>query len=126
MSDITNLKRWFLLDGIGAFISCIMLSFVLVQLQHLIGMPVSKLYFLAAFPFVYTLFDAYNYYKLPNAAPRNLRLVAMLNVLYCIISAVLLVMHFADLKTLGWIYFISEKIIVLILANMEWKAAVRY
>jgi hypothetical protein len=51
----TNPKKLFLIDGLGALLSAILLGVVLVQLEYLFGIPKSTLYFLASLPCLFTI-----------------------------------------------------------------------
>lgn len=48
-----------------------------------------------------------------------LKVIAVLNFLYCCISLALVLYHYHTLTKLGWIYILIEIIIVLLLAIIE-------
>ena len=56
-----NPKKLFLLDGLGAILSAILLGVVLVNQQALFGIPKPTLYFLASLPCLFAVYDFYCY-----------------------------------------------------------------
>jgi len=113
----------FLIDGVGALVSIFFLGFVLVRLNHLVGIPINTLYILAAIPCFFFLFDVYSLYQ---ASPyRNLKVIALLNLSYCLLSLALLVKDYSYITTLGWVYVIVEIIIVAYISRVEWIAGTK-
>ncbi len=119
------LKQLFLLDGIGAIVSAILLGLVLVQLEAYFGIPKKTLYVLAALPCFFAVYDFYCYFKIEQHLGQYLRGIAIVNLLYCGLSLGLAFYHYEAILYLGWIYIIVEIIIVLVLAIIELRAAGR-
>jgi hypothetical protein len=115
-------KQLFLIDGVGALVSAILLGVVLVQFEPYFGMPKRVLYLLAAIPCVFALYDFICYFGAPNDYSKWLRVIAIGNVLYCVLSLYFTIIYFEQLTTLGHLYFLSEIAIVLFLARLEWRA----
>lgn len=116
-----NIKKIFLIDALGAFISLIMLGFVLPYFQTSIGMPLKILFTLS---FIAEFFALYSFscYLLNSVHSKTLlRIIASLNFLYCLSSFGLIVYYFNVLTFLGVSYFILEKIIILTLVYFEFK-----
>jgi hypothetical protein len=112
-----------LIDGLGALLSAFLLGVVLVQLEHLVGMPIRACYLLAIWPVLFALFDGWAYFFAPSPHSRYLRIIAYLNFGYCGFSASMIVRHAEQLTHWGWLYFGLEIAIVLSLATVElWVA----
>lgn len=119
-------KKLFLMDGIGACISAIMLGIVLVQLQKYIGMPTNVLYLLAIIPVFFAIYSFTSYLKAGKNASSLLKGIAIANLCYCILSIYFMIKHMEVLTSLGWTYFILEILIVVSLVGIELKVARKY
>jgi len=115
----------FMIDGLGALLSAMMLGVVLIQFQPYFGIPVATLYLLAAIPCVFVLYDAFCYFTKPQPSSRYLRIIAIANLLYCAFSLAVAFFHFEKLTLLGWLYIIGEVLIVVGLAGFELQVAGR-
>lgn len=118
-----NPKQLFLVDSLGALVSAFMLGVVLVTLEEMIGMPRQVLYMLsliACFFFVNSLWCFLRSQE--NWRPR-MKLVAVFNLMYCCLTAGLVIYLYQKLTIWGIIYFVVEKIIVVPLAILELKIA---
>ncbi len=118
-----TLKNIFIIDGLGAFISAIMLGWVMSHYHEVIGVSVNTLRFLAIIPCFYLLLDIYSHFQEDGFQQRLLRVIAWLNILYCICSVAILFLHIDSLTWLGYAYFIGEIIIILLLAQHELSLA---
>ena len=116
-------RKLFLIDGIGAFISAFMLGIVLVQFESFFGMPRKALYFLAALPCLYLLYDFYVYWQVEKNLKWYLKGIAMANLLYYFISIAFLFQHQQQLTIWGWTYFILEMLIIILLVVIQAKIA---
>lgn len=56
-------KQLFLIDGLGAILSAILLGLVLVRFERIFGIPSSTLYFLAIIPIFFAIYDFLSYRK---------------------------------------------------------------
>lgn len=118
-----NPKTLFLLDGIGAMVSAVMLGLVLPMLQDLIGMPKEVLYYLASAAVFFAIYSLSCAAIGPRKWPTFLRIIAFINLTYCVVSVALVYYYYPQLTKLGIAYFIIEKIIVIYIAMMELKTA---
>jgi len=118
-----NPKRLFLIDGFGALISAFSLGVILVQLEYIFGMPKETLYILAFLPCVFFAYDIFSYLQMNKNQAFNLRVIAILNLLYCFLSLGFAIHHRQNLTSFGWIYFVLEMIIIIILVNIEFQTA---
>jgi FlaA1/EpsC-like NDP-sugar epimerase len=110
------------IDATGAASSFVSLGLLLPQIQHLIGIPKTTLYFLAFFPACFLLFNALSRatHLLPNQ--HILRILVLLNVSYCVLSVSFCLYHYEVMERIGWVYFVLEVLVVLVLSRYEWKA----
>ena len=116
-------RKLLLLDGLGALISAIMLGGVLVSFQQHIGMPYYILYSLALAAVCFAIFSLSSSLRKSSDPKRSLRIIAIVNILYCVIS-IGLVIHFYSLLTIFGIgYFLLEKVVVLSLVFLELKVS---
>jgi len=118
---VSTPKNLFLIDGLGALLSAFLLGVVLVKLQPYIGMPIKELYFLAAIPCFFAVYDLICYFKVKENWRPYLKGIAIANLHYCVLSVGLLIYHFPKLTGLGVAYFIGEILIVIGLAWYEVK-----
>ena len=121
----SNPKQLFLIDGIGATVSAVMLGIVLVQLESMFGIPKSVLYFLAALPCFFAIYDCFCYRNINNTKNIGfyLKIIAVVNLLYCCLSLGLAFYHYETIKMLGWLYIVGEILIVMVLVSIEWRVA---
>lgn len=116
-------KRLFLIDGCGALLSALLLGVVLVQFEEIIGMPRNILYILAALAGAFAIYSFSCSFLLAENWRPFMRGIAVINLSYCCLTAVLLFVFHHDLTALGMTYFVLEIMIVVALATIEWKRA---
>jgi hypothetical protein len=116
-------KKIFILDALGALISAVMLGIILPAIQPWIGMPLGVLRLLSIIPVVYLLYDLIVYYRARSNFRIFIRVIALLNLAYCILSVGLMLLHWTNLTAFGKLYFIGECLIIIAIASLEWKVA---
>lgn len=116
-------KNLFLIDSMGALVSTILLGFVLVQLEAYFGMPAKVLYPLAAVAGIFALYSFSNYQWFGENWRPRLTIIAIANLVYCTITAILVINRLSELSILGVLYFVGEIIIVTTLAFIELRTA---
>lgn len=114
-------KIIFLIDGVGALVSAIFLGVILIQLKAIIGMPEDILIPLALIALVFAGYSLGNAFRMQKEWKRYLRIIAIANLLYCLLTLGLVTYHFSFLGTLGLIYFILEILIIIVLVKLEWE-----
>jgi hypothetical protein len=119
----TNPKSIFLIDGVGAIVSALLLSVLLGQNVAVFGIPQAVLYKLAALASVFALYSLCCYFFLLGNYKPYLRIIAFANLLYCTITLVLVFVFYQQLTLFGILYFINEKIVVGSLVYLELKAS---
>lgn len=118
-----NPKKLFQIDGIGAVLSAFLLGVVLVKWEALFGIPKSTLYFLALLPCFFAVYDMFSYLKVDKKSGVYLQGIAITNLIYCCLSLGLAIYHKEEITNLGWIYIVTEIVIVGGLAYIELKVA---
>ena len=102
-----------------------MLGFVLVELEGILGIPANTLYILALFPVVFLIYDIYCYKTKSISVSPYLKCIAIANLLYCILSIGFTFYHYNVVTISGWAYIILEVFILVILAIIEIKVSNR-
>jgi len=118
-------KELLLIDGIGALVSAAFLGLILPSLSPYIGLPDEVLYFLALLPVLFAIFDFGCYFFKSSGFKNALKIMVVANALYCVLSIICLGYHFDALGNLGWVYFILEILILLVLIKVEWEVVVK-
>lgn len=118
-----NPKILFLIDGIGALVSALMLAIVLVEFEAYIGIPRGSLYILAIFPLAFSLFDLYSYNTSSINTVFKLRVISFCNIFYCFMSLGFVQYHSNSISGLGVTYVLIEIIIVLSIAVIEYDTS---
>jgi len=119
----TNPRKLFLIDGIGALLTASNWGFWLVYFQSYFGFPKHILYAFAMVAACYAIYSfACFFIKKENWSP-YIRLIAIANLLFVIISFIVAFYFKSDLKPLAWGYIILEGILVAILFRIEMKVA---
>jgi FtsH-binding integral membrane protein len=116
-----SVRRLFLVDGIGALTSAVMLGLVLTTLEPVFGMPSRVLVPLAI---VAGLFAVYSLacHRM-NLGPAFLQGIAVANSVYCGVTLALVVAYRDSLTWLGIAYFAGEILVILGLVAAEFNAA---
>ena len=116
-------RQLFLVDSLGALVSALLLGVLLVQLESAFGMPKAVLYKLAFTALGFACYSFLCYRLFPANWPLFMRLIAVINLLYCGVTLVLVFYYQEVITRLGYLYFVGEIIIVSLLAILELKTA---
>jgi hypothetical protein len=117
-------KRLFLMDGLGALTTAGLLFFLLAEFEYIFGMPKEVLH---ALSFMAILFSAYSFSCLLMVKQKwkfFLSLIAIANIIYCLLTSGLILYHYPQLTGWGLMYFIGEIAIIITLAYAEIKAVI--
>lgn len=120
-----NPKTLFLLDGLGALLSCAMLGLVLPGFEQFFGMPHRALYPLAAIAGLFCLYSLGCFFSMPARWRSFLKTIAVANLAYCGLTAGAVVCWRRELTLAGFAYFFVEMAIIVVLARIEWRTADR-
>lgn len=116
-------KILFFIDGMGAGLTAFMLGLVLVRLEWFFGIPSTTLYFLAVIPLLFVIYDLYCYHRVGKKSSQYLRGIAIMNLMYCLLSLGFAFYHSGVITIWGWIYIINEIMIIIALVIFELKVA---
>ena len=118
-----TLKQFFLIDGVGAVVSALMLGVLLPTFNTHIGMPVPILHWLGALACVFSVYSFSNVLMIKTPSSRNLSIIAIINLIYCCLTAGLVLHNINSLTLIGVGYFVAEILVLIGLAYRELKAA---
>ena len=116
-------KTIFLIDGIGALVSAVLLGLVLTKLETFFGLPKNVLYVLSGIAMLLAVYSLSNAFTQSANPSKRLKLIAVANLLYCLLTVLLLLVFYPQLTMFDVLYFIGELLIILSLASLELKAA---
>lgn len=94
-------RRIFLVDGLGACLTAILLLGVLVPLEYVFGMPAKVLYVLGAIAGVLAVYSLVCYRLAGQRWRPLLRAVSLANLLYCCLTLGLVIALWASLSVWG-------------------------
>jgi hypothetical protein len=120
---ILNAKKLFLSDGLGALLSAFLLGVVLVRFESTFGMPRNVLFFLSITACIFAGYSLINYLLIKGAGKPYLKIIAFANLAYCLLTIGFSIYFSKELTYLGWVYFITEVLVIMALAGMELKVA---
>lgn len=118
---ISNPKRVFLLDGMGAVLTCVLLSFVLSPFNHFIGLPNQIFLLLSLIALIFAGYSLTCFAFFRNRTSKLLLPIIVANSLYCVLTFALLLYYHETITFLGISYFIGEIIILGLLICLEFK-----
>jgi hypothetical protein len=116
-------KMIFLIDSIGAFLSANFLLIILSFLQTEFGIFDKRFNFLVGTSYIISISSFCCYYWIDKLWRVFLRTIAIVNLLYCILTTIFLVNFCQSITLLGLAYFIFEITIIICLAVIELKTA---
>ncbi len=114
-------RNLLLLDGFGAMVSAIMVGLVLPQFENQLGIPSTTLQYLGAIPIPFIMYDGFGYSNWNNYQKPYLLNIAILNFIYCGISLTAILYHSTTITHLGYMYFLGEIALILLLVYFEWN-----
>jgi len=116
-------KTLFLLDGLGAAMTTFSLFFVLRHYYDYFGMPTNVLTYLSVIGLFYCIYSMSCYFLVKDYRAAHVRIIAISNFLYCILTMTLLYSYYSNLTQTGLIYFLGEIIIIMSLVYLELRVA---
>lgn len=120
---VDNPKQLFLIDSLGAMLTGLILFVIMRQPKEYFGMTKTALTYLS---FVATCFCIYScacFLFLKGRWTPFVKLIGIVNLLYCASTIVLLIKYYAALTTIGSIYFLIEIAIICLLSYVELSVA---
>lgn len=117
-----NPKRFFLIDGAGAFITAVILFLILRPLDQYIGMPGNVLTMLSIIALTFCIYSLSCYFIVKKMWKPLLKAISIGNVVYCCFTLGLIVHYYPQLTILGLTYFLLEIAVICLLVYFEMKA----
>jgi hypothetical protein len=110
--------KLFLIDATGAVFSVLFLS-LLYSSDEFFGMPKSviKIFILIATTFF--VYSSTTYFVRPANWKFYLKIMATLNISYCLFTGYQILQNLDNLTLYGYIYFVAEILVILILSTYE-------
>lgn len=105
-------KTLFLIDSLGALLTALLLFFVLRNFCPYIGMPEAVLNLLWPIAAYFFFYSAACFLFLKGKWAVFLRIISFANSLYCLLTLILLFIHYKQLTNLGLVYFSAETAII--------------
>lgn len=116
-------KTLFLIDSIGAFITAFSLFVIMRQFNAYFGMPKNELTYLSVLAVVFCIYSATCFLFLKEGFKPFLRLIGIVNLIYCVLTFGLLIKYHPLLTILGTTYFLIEIAIICGLSFIELNVA---
>ncbi len=113
----------FLIDSIGAMLTTLLLFFVLRNFNGYFGMPKTALTYLSAIAACFCVYSAICFLFLKENWMPFIKIISVANLLYCLLTAGLLINYYKQLTGLGLTYFWVEIIIICGLVFIERSVA---
>ena len=121
----SNPKLVFLLDCLGALLSAFLLGVALPYFQPVFGMPNKILYGLATLACLFAIYSFWNYRWFKENWRPYLRGIAIVNLLYCGLTAALMIYFRQELTKWGFLYFLQEMVVIMVVVMLEFKTMAR-
>jgi hypothetical protein len=121
----SNPVKLFQIDSFGGFLSAFFLAVIPSIIKNIYGLPYTVLFFLATVAGIYGIYSACCYFFARKWKP-YLKLIAIANMGYCLVTMVVLFLYRHELTALGIAYFLVELLLIMILVFTELKAISKY
>ena len=122
-SFLNNPKWLFVIDGLGGLLTFLMYGFVLPQFAAYFFLPpsiMSTFSWIGLGYAIFSLFCSLIHPRTPSKlTARMLQFIAIANVLFCVLSMSVLILHFEKLSRLDVAYLLYEKLVILTLVVAE-------
>jgi hypothetical protein len=115
--------RLFLLDGLGALLTVVLLAGLVAPRQAVFGMPSAVVYPLAIAVCSYAVYSLACSLLRPRRWRPWLRGIAAANAAYCVVTLAAVAWFYPQMTTLGLAYFAVEAALLVAIAWFEWRFA---
>lgn len=116
-----NPLKIFLIDGFGAVVTVCFLTLVMTKFESYFGMPGWALCYLSAAGGCCALYSFTCYFFVEPPLKPYIKGIALLNLLYCLLTMVYVACSYQELTALGLGYFIAEIMLIGLLIYIEWQ-----
>jgi hypothetical protein len=108
----------FLIDAVGAVVSVVLL-FLLYSFDEFFGMPKCVIKIFICIATAFFVYSATTCFIRPENWRFYLKIIAVLNISYCLFTIYQILQNLDTLTLYGYIYFIAEILVILILSTYE-------
>lgn len=109
----------FLIDASGAMVTAGVLYFLIDPMPHIFGTLGPLIPYLAFSAFLYSTYSFLCYFLFNDHWKGRMRAIAYANLLYCAFTSILLLVYQTSVLYPGWAYFLSEVLVIALLARFE-------
>ncbi len=114
-----NPKSLFLIDGLGALLTAFLVGIVLRIFEDAFGIPQKYLCVLSILACIFAVYSMSCYFFVGKNWRIYLKIIAVANLMYCLLTAVFVMLLYQQITILGIIYFTGEILIILGLVYVE-------
>lgn len=118
---IAKPKNIFLLDGLGALLTTLLIFFVLRTFNDFFGLSKNILEYLAALALVFSCYSVSCYFLVSNNWKSFLKIICTANILYCILTIGVLFYQHQSISIFGIAYFLGEIAVIAGIVSLEIK-----
>lgn len=116
---VRDLRKIFVIDGVGALVSALLLGVVLPSFPAEFGVFFVFLPYLSGIALVLAMYSL-TCASFNLSRPIFLRGIVFANLAYCLLTISLVIYAYPALSPFGLTYFIAEILIILFLIRIEW------
>lgn len=116
-------KTLFLIDCLGAILTAFFMFVIMRQLNEYFRMPKTVLTYLCVIASFFCIYSMTCFLCLKGRWTIFIRIIGIANLLYCVLTVVLLVKYYPLLTIIGTLYFLIEVIIICGFSYVELKVA---
>jgi hypothetical protein len=117
-----NGSKIFVLDALGAFVSIILLSNLYV-FEEYFGMPKQIISIFIGIALVFFFYSVTIRFVNPLRWRTYLKIIAILNICYCVFTIYHVFLCFENLTLYGKLYFVGEVLVIILLSIYELRIA---
>ena len=118
-------KTLFLIDGLGALLTALLLMAILRPYNAYFGMPTSAFTYLSAVAVCFCIYSTTCFLFLNGSWTPFILIIFTANLLYCVLTISLLIKYYPTLTIIGLLYFVIEIAIIGGLCFVEFKVALK-
>jgi hypothetical protein len=115
--------KLFLIDGFGALLTTFLLFVVWRNFNEHIGLPKTAISYLAAMAACIGIYSIACFFCLKKNWVPFIRLMSWINLFYCLLTCVVLIIYRSQITLLGIAYFFFEIVIIIGLVFIELSVA---
>lgn len=118
-------KTLFLIDSLGAMLTAFALCVVLIPFNKYFGIPITVLTYLSAIAAYFCIYSTICFFFLKENWSPFIKAISIANVLYCILTIGVVIVHYSILTPIGITYFLVETILICGLVYIERNVAAK-